>query len=128
MNNQIAPSFNIVTDHLACPCCNAFQFKEKFWKRLQVLRDIMDKPFITDRKGGSGFRCRIFNNSLPNSAKNSRHLYGDAIDISTHGWSGEEKRFLVELAIQFEFSIGIYKSWFHLDLRRPENPVLFWGD
>ena len=127
MNNQIAPSFNIVTDHLACPCCNAFQFKEKFWKRLQVLRDIMDKPFITDRKGGSGFRCRIFNNSLPNSANNSRHLYGDAIDISTHGWSGEEKRFLVELAIQFEFSVGIYKSWFHLDLR-PENPVLFWGD
>ena len=126
MNNQIAPSFNIVTDHLACPCCNAFEFKEKFWKRLQVLRDIMDKPFVTDKKGGGGYRCRIYNNQI-GGAKNSRHLYGDAIDISTHGWSGEEKRFLVELAIQFEFSIGIYKSWFHLDLR-PENPVLFWGD
>jgi len=125
MKDQISESFSITKDFLSCKCCNAFNYNDRFWRLMQQLRWVVDKPFYTDRKGGSGFRCSIYNKQIK-GAKDSRHLHGDALDVSTHGWSGNERYYLVREAIHLGFSVGIYQSWVHLDLR-PGLPVVFHG-
>lgn len=121
---QLSENFNSISDKMHCPCCNAFQYSEVFIKRVQVLRYLLDVPFVLDRKGGGFFRCRIYNDQI-GGAKDSRHLYGDAMDLSHLGWSGSDRHFFVEQAINLGMSVGIYSNFFHIDLR--SNPVLFYG-
>ena len=114
---------NFTEEEIRCPCCNAMpegEVFERFMDLLQVLRDIMGIPFIVT----SGFRCRIHNDSLPNSAKDSRHLYGDAVDISRGGWTGQVLRKFVFEAFKLGFSVGLYPTYVHID-QRPVGKTLF---
>ena len=118
--NKMQLSKNFTSDEFKCPCCDGLEYNEAFINRLQVLRDIMSIPFIVT----SGYRCRIYNDSLSNSATNSRHLYGDAVDISSGGWDGRVKYKFVFEAMKLGFSVGIFPTYFHID-QRPSDPVLF---
>lgn len=125
--NQITANFNSVKDFMHCPCgCNAFIYDKTFMKRIQILRDIVDLPFYLDQSGGSFYRCRLYQESI-GGVKNSQHLLGRAMDISTHGWGGSTRHFIIEQAMHLDLSMGIYSSFIHLDLRRG-TPVLFHGD
>jgi uncharacterized protein YcbK (DUF882 family) len=119
---QITPNFNVEKDGLSCRCCGAWYYNPSFWSKIQALRDMLGIPFIVN----SAYRCRIYNDAIGGS-KGSRHLYGDAVDISTLGWTGNQKHQLIELACSLSMSIGVYSDFIHLDLR-PMTPILFYGE
>ena len=105
---------NFSEKELTCPCCKTGGLTSKMATRLQALRDYLDKPL----KVTSGYRCKKFNDSLPNAAKFSQHLLGKAVDISTGKMNSAEKSHLLKVAKAFGFKgIGVYPNHIHLDLR-----------
>lgn len=62
---------------LACKCgkCD-LQMKPSFMIKLEALRDTCDFPFIVT----SAARCPEYNKKI-GGAKNSQHIYGNAVDI-----------------------------------------------
>lgn len=112
---------NFTDKELECPCCGGLVFDDKFVKRLQILRDLIFIPMVIT----SGYRCRIHNEAISGS-ESSRHLYGSAVDVKNDSWSGAKKWEFVNEAMKLGMSVGIYKSWFHIDLR-PGSPVIFYG-
>ena len=73
----------------------------------------------------SGFRCKTYNSTLPNSAKKSKHIQGCALDINTSNLHAIEKYIFVEEAIRFGLRIGIYASHIHIDYS-PDMPKALW--
>jgi uncharacterized protein YcbK (DUF882 family) len=111
---------NFFEYELKCPCCGGLQYDLHFIKLLQIIRTVADVPFTIT----SGYRCRIHNDSLENSVKDSRHLVGAAVDIDTSLWSGELKWLVVYWAMRLGLSVGHYKGYLHID-KRDNKPVLF---
>ncbi len=72
----------------------------------------------------SGFRDPEYNARV-GGAQNSRHLHGDALDISTAGMSREEVQKLIGITSAQGFTgIGVYESALHVDMagRRAWGP------
>lgn len=78
-----APSFD--PEEFRCPCgkCTGYptRMKTKELKHIQAIRDHYKKPMVIT----SGLRCNAYNNSLSNSAKDSPHLHGYAVDFYMAG-------------------------------------------
>lgn len=84
---------------MRCPCgkCNGFP-KEPEEKLMHILDDVREHfgapitivplPPNNPHDGGSGVRCQAYNDSLPGSVPNSRHVQGKAADIIVRGVSG----------------------------------------
>lgn len=76
-----------------CPCgeCNGFPVEpqEKLVRAVDAMRGVFGSPVIVvppdGHSGGSGVRCQTYNDSLPGSAVNSRHVHGKAADFSAPG-------------------------------------------
>jgi len=119
---QVTKDFSL--KEIACPCCGASIYDKYFIEYLQLLRDIMQIPFVI-AKGGF-FRCRFYNDALSNSSKKSQHLLGKACDITTSHWTGNQKWKLVYEATKLGLSIGIYERHIHID-RRIGKPNLWLG-
>lgn len=75
----------------------------------------------------SGYRCKKHNASIPNAAKLSKHLTGEAADIKVGGFNGEMLRGYFEALIRTKGikngGIGTYtdtgrKNILHYDLRK----------
>lgn len=120
---QLSENFNTISDNLICVHCGGFEYSNKFLRKLQLLRYLVDKPFRFSESGGGFYRCRDFNQKI-GGAENSQHLLGNAADILTHGWDGATKWLFVSQAMQLDLSIGVYPSWFHID-NRGGDPVFF---
>lgn len=116
---RLTKNFN--SSEIECPCCKGLVYDQTALDRLQILRTKIDKPFIIN----SGYRCRFHNDAI-GGAKDSRHLYGSAFDISTKGWDGFEMWDMINEAMHGGFSCIIYSNWLHLDLR-PGKPVFLRG-
>lgn len=72
----------------------------------------------------SSYRSPEYNASLPNAAKNSKHIQGKAFDVSTAGWSRERQIAFIRTAREAGFSgIGIYDGHIHVDT----GPLRAWG-
>lgn len=117
---QVAKDFH--SGELECPCCKGLVYDQRMIDLLQIMRDIMGIPFVIR----SYYRCRIHNDKLLNSSNNSQHLMGKAVDISTAGWSGNQKWELVSCAVRYRLSIGLYKNHIHLD-NRVGSPNIWYG-
>ena len=68
----------------------------------------------------SGRRCREYNASIKNAAKNSKHIYGVACDFMTpHVKTSEVFRYIDTLFPQ-EFGLSLYSNpnRIHLDVRK----------
>ncbi len=84
---------------MRCPCgkCGGFpkEPEEKLMRTLDDIREhfgvpitIVPLPPNDPHAGGSGVRCQEYNDSLPGSVPNSRHVQGKAADIIVRGFSG----------------------------------------
>lgn len=63
----------------ACKCgCGEFDMDPDIVKMCETIRTEIDMPLRVN----SGRRCKKHNASLPNSAKDSYHCYGKAVDLS----------------------------------------------
>lgn len=111
---------NFSRDELKCPCCNACNMSPILLDRLQILRDILDRPMTIN----SGFRCKKHNTEI-NGTFGSQHLLGNAADISIVGWSDLKKNKLYKLVDSLEFhGFGKYPTFVHLDTRT--GPIARW--
>jgi len=88
---------------------------------IDELRHIVGKPFRIN----SSYRDKKYNEYVGGS-KHSQHLLGNAVDISTRGMNAEDKANLVREALNKGLSVGIYKTFIHLDCRASQS-VLWWG-
>lgn len=88
---------------------------------LDKLRGYVNVPFTIT----SSYRNPDYNKSVK-GGKNSQHLKGNAVDISTAGWSGVSKHEFLSRATEMNLSIGIYKTFFHIDCRKT-GPVMWTG-
>ena len=81
-----------------CPCgkCGGFPVEpqENLVRQLVKIREHFGVPVTIvplsgdPHAGGSGVRCQEYNDSLPGSVRNSRHVLGKAADILVRGFSG----------------------------------------
>lgn len=87
-------------EEFRCPCgkCGGFPVEpdERLVKALVAIREYFNAPITiiplppaNPHAGGSGVRCQEYNDSLPGSVSNSRHVQGKAADFTVRGFSGE---------------------------------------
>lgn len=107
---------------LKCRCCGELKLEHGFRDKLEQLRIVYGKPMVVN----CAYRCVVHNKEVGGS-KNSYHLKGMAIDV--HCPDGRDRHKLVGLAIGLGWSVGVYKTFLHLDRRIDEGveAVVFYG-
>lgn len=101
-----------------CPCGKCDGGIEKMHEGIvaeaNAMREHLGVPIIivpTDgHSGGSGYRCQAYNDSLPGSVKNSRHVQGKAVDIITRGVPDEK----VEERLAQRKAAGKLRYWYRI--------------
>jgi len=123
--DKLYPNFTL--EEFRCPCRSSLCIKDgmEYWflSALQDLRLQVGFPL----KINSGYRCAEYNATLPKSSLNSNHIKGIAVDISTSRLSGSQKHRLLRKAFPRFTGIGIYTTFFHLDLRHLHEKSLWIG-
>ena len=105
-------------DEFRCPCgkCGGYPVepKEALVRIADEMRGAFGKAVIIvppdGHSGGSGVRCKAYNNSLSGSATNSRHLDGKAIDFSAPGVPGST----IEAYLNKLLSTGKIRYWYKI--------------
>lgn len=102
----------------ACGKCGGFPVepKEEMVLAVDEIRHRMGVPVQIVDAGGSGVRCKEHNDSIPNAAKNSQHLYGLAADLHSSK-SPEEMYRVAEEVLGNTGGIGLYSWGIHVDTR-----------
>jgi hypothetical protein len=118
LNQPVSPSFYL--SELVDPSRSRYAFIQRHTvEHLQSMRDWLDAPIRVH----SGYRTPTHNDEV-GGVSNSRHMYGDAIDISSPRAS------LTELAEACEEEhasfVLVYPGHVHCDWREsPQDPLLF---
>lgn len=89
----------------------------EFLRRLDGLREACD-PITFNIT--SSYRSPDYNESI-GGATHSKHMEGIAVDITMH--NGKDRLTVVDLAIARGFTVGVGKTFLHLDTRQEQ--VLF---
>ena len=112
MTDKVMITKNFSQDELSCPCCKVYGMKPLFVDMLQALRDHFGRPMVIN----SAYRCEKHNAELKDSAPDSQHLLGLAVDVAMVDSS--ERFELIEMALSLGFrGIGIGKNFVHIDFR-----------
>lgn len=113
---------------LACPKTALVQFEPIFLAFLVTLRFTVDHSMTLN----SACRTPMYNAMLEGAHKNSLHqtlnpirknkysgqaLMSCAVDVKTRGWSNAKIKRFVRFAEELGFSVGIAKTFIHLDRR-----------
>ena len=106
-------------DEFRCPCgkCGGFPVRptKDILTAAVYLREHLGSPVVVvppdGHSGGSGVRCQAYNDSLPGSVPNSRHVLGKAADVITRGRSDTEVETLLE---QMKRS-GMIRYWYRIN-------------
>ena len=119
---QLTKNFNSNEFDCKCGKCHA-RINLDFVKKLQELRDICGFPLPI----ASGVRCATHNAAV-GGAPASRHLYGDAADITWTQMDGTAKLCLIKMATRVGFTgFGIASTFLHLDMRAGDPVVWTYG-
>ena len=87
-------------------------------QKLEQLRTIIDSPLSIV----SGFRCYRHNATLKDASPHSMHLYGQAADVLSMGFSTVE---IAKIGYKLGFNgIGVSDHFTHLDIRK--GKFAFW--
>ena len=98
------------SSELACHHCGECKVSFELIIALEKLRNKVNQPIIIT----SGYRCSLHNKKV-NGAKNSQHLYGNAVDIKIKGYTPSQ---VEKLAKECGFTwTKTYVSWTHIDIR-----------
>jgi uncharacterized protein YcbK (DUF882 family) len=93
-----------------------------FLTKLEELRVKWGKPITIT----SGYRCPTHNAAI-GGASRSRHMVGDAVDISITGMTGDEKYRFLKLIIEEGWTgVGLHKQFYHVDTRAGVPMVWFY--
>lgn len=112
---------NFSRKELSCPCCNECYMDRGMLASLQDLRDKWNNSLGIN----SAYRCAKHNATV-GGKQASRHLVGDAVDISNHNMNAHEKYEFLKLLIQTGWTgIGLHRDFFHAD-KRPGLPIIWY--
>jgi len=117
MVNDFRISKNFKLSEFSCKCCGSVKIDTEVVKKLQLMRDKIQKPIIIT----SAYRCPKHNQEV-GGAENSYHTQGLAVDIVVGGYSLDELEMIAK-EVGFR-GLGIYRNanFIHLDL----GPVRRW--
>ena len=103
-------SKHFLQSEFACKHCGECKLNIQLIIALEKLRDKVNTPIIIT----SGYRCPEHNRNI-GGAKNSQHMYGNAVDIKVKGYTPSQ---IAILAKECGFTwTKVYKSWTHIDVR-----------
>lgn len=111
-------------EELRCKGSGLLNLKEGFASALERFRTTWAKPM----KVNSCCRSTAYNKKV-GGAQKSYHICDDlrggccAIDIAIT--NAEERAAFVQLALQHGWSVGVNKSFIHIDRRNHHSPILF---
>lgn len=98
-------------------CCGEVKLADGFADKLNILREAFNQPMIVN----SACRCEKKNKSVGGAA-NSYHLLNNrfsngtcAVDIARRNYAYDTA--LIKTAIELGWSIGVAKTFIHLDRR-----------
>ena len=112
-------SKNFSVEELMCPCCEQCDMDDEFIVKLQAVRTYAQFPFGVN----SGFRCPK-HNEIVGGFKNSQHLVGAAVDVSTISWSSAQIYAVLKYAFKVGIKgVGIGKNMIHLDGRNSRGKI-----
>lgn len=120
-------SRHFLLSEFSCKCGNCQTTVEDvdmyLVQQLQRLRDSFGLPI----KIASGYRCPEHNKAI-GGAKNSQHMQGKAVDISTANLPATERYRLIQLIFRVGAfrGIGIGGGKLHVDVRRTDSPVMWY--
>lgn len=98
-------------------CCSETPIDDQLVVYLQKIRDHFGAKVSIE----CGHRCEKHNAEVPNAAKKSRHIYGEAADIHVQGVKPiEVARFAESIGVK---GIGHYDTFVHIDTRTQKS---FW--
>ena len=104
-------------EEMACRGTGQLQMDSRLLDNLDILRSRFNSPLTVL----SAYRS-AYHNSCVGGAVRSRHLFGDACDISIRN---KDKFLLEKLALDLGFTgLGYYNTFLHID-RRPKKAR--WG-
>lgn len=116
-NQKIATNFRAREfDCQGRGCCNETIIDEKLVDYLQQIRTQFGKPVYL-----TAYRCETHNAMIPNAAKNSYHIYGQAADFHIDGVEPLEiAKYAESIGV---LGIGLYDDFVHIDTRTSKS---FW--
>ena len=85
-------------------------------KALDEIREEVKNYLIIN----SSYRSAEYNKLIGGSER-SQHLLGNAVDLKTTHLTGIEKYRLIKSAMEKGLSIGIYKTFIHIDCRNTQS-------
>ncbi len=100
---------------MACPCCGRLELDQRLLDALEELRSLAGRPV----RILSGYRC-LEHNARVGGRPSSRHLNGQAADLTISGLEAADIKKLAEEVPAFEGGgIGLYPEagFVHLDVR-----------
>lgn len=116
---------NFSPEEFRCPCTNPDCKKDgielPFLRQLQKARSIVGFPFLIT----SGYRCKAYNKTLPDSSPESLHIKGLACDVRiSHLTPADKYLFLYKVFPLFK-GIGLGKTFVHLDGRQERSVWMY---
>lgn len=105
-------------EEFRCPCgnCGGFPVEpdERLVRAVDEMRRAFGGPVIVvppdGHSGGSGVRCQAYNDSLPGSVPNSRHVGGKAADFTAPGTPAS----IIEAYLTKIQSNGTIRYWYKI--------------
>ena len=112
-----------------CPCgCGFDSLNESVINRFELIRKLCSHIKETPITINSACRCQSHNDSLPNSAKNSQHIQGTALDLACPENIDYESFYdFCDTIIGDDGGVGKYtdSNFVHIDIR---NSYARWGE
>lgn len=116
---MIASTRNFSPKELVCTCCGQHGVLQWALDRLQVIRDIVDRPLTL----ASAYRCENHPQERIKTVK-GQHYKGVAFDIKIK--NSAERLQLVQLALQLGAGgIGVADTFVHIDFRQTKRAVMW---
>jgi uncharacterized protein YcbK (DUF882 family) len=114
-------------EEFLCKCqntdCRKADLDTEFALTLDTLREMLGRPMVIT----SGVRCEKHNTAVGGAAK-SKHVQRIAVDVSTNGWTSDEKYELIRLALLLKLGgVGLHSKFIHLDSRTDNKAVWLYG-
>lgn len=120
MASEIKLKFFSERDFERCfPVCFITDMDIQFLLKLDSAREYAGLPFILN----CAYRSPSWDKSRGRSGE-GYHTKGRAVDVRC--CDGESRRKIIEACLHFGLSVGVYRSFLHIDDR--ENPIIFWSN
>lgn len=99
---------------MQCPCgCGFNTVDYELMHVLELIRGAFNRPLDPEPV----CRCKTFNDALEGSSSTSRHLWGQASDVSIKGVDPKDIYEFLDNMFPNKYGIGLYDTWVHVDVR-----------